>query len=365
MSELIEYKCPNCGGALEFDSATQNVKCPYCDSEFEVEALKELDASLHAAEEEDNLNWNTTSDSEWQEEETEQIRHYICKSCGGEIIGDAAMGATTCPFCGNPVTISEQFAGGLRPDLIIPFKVDKKAAKEGLSKHLEKKRLLPKVFKQENHIDEIRGIYVPFWLFDAEADGKVNYRGTKVRTWSDSEYDYTETSYYNIYREGSIDFANIPVDASEKMADDLMDSLEPFDFSEAVDFQTAYFAGFLADKYDVSVDECTPRINARVKQSTEDILATTITAHYDTLQTTASCVDVENGKVHYALLPVWLLNTTWNGNQYTFAMNGQTGKFVGNLPIDKKKMALYSVLSFLGSTAAGTGLGFLINYFLQ
>ncbi len=363
MSELIEYKCPNCGGALEFNADLQKMKCPFCDSEFDVATLEALDNALHATEKEDELHWDETSGQEWDPAEVEHIRHYVCKSCGGEIIGDETTGATTCPFCGNPVTISEQFAGGLRPDKIIPFKVNKDEAKAALARHLKGKRLLPKVFQSQNHIDEIKGIYVPFWIFDAEADGKVTYEGTRVRHWSDRDYDYTETSYFNIYREGTVDFANIPADASAKMADDLMDSLEPFDFSEAVDFQTAYFAGYLADKYDVSRKDCEPRINARVKQSTEDVLRSTITQPYDSIMPTGSCVQVTNGKVRYALLPVWLLNTSWNGQQYTFAMNGQTGKFVGNLPTDKKRLALYTAGSFFGSAAVGTGLGFLINYF--
>lgn len=110
------------------------------------------------------------------------------------------MAATSCPFCDNPIIMMGQFAGALKPDLVIPFKLDKKAAKEGLKKHLTGKRLLPKIFKDQNHIDEIKGIYVPFWLFDTNVDAAVRYRATKVRMWSDSDYDYTETSHFMVHR---------------------------------------------------------------------------------------------------------------------------------------------------------------------
>ena len=236
-----------------------------------------------------------------------------------------------------------QFTGALRPDVVIPFKLDKKAAKEGLMKHLTGKRLLPKIFRDQNHIDEIKGIYVPFWLFDTDADAQVRYRATKVRTWSTSDYNYTETSYYMVHRGGNIGFEHVPVDGSTKMADDLMESIEPYDYSGAVDFQTAYLAGYLADKFDVSSEESINRANERVKHSTEDAFASTVSG-YTTVMAENTSVRFSGGKVKYALYPVWLLNTTWNGNKYTFAMNGQTGKFVGDLPVDKSAAAKWTLL---------------------
>ncbi len=354
MAEMIQYKCPNCGGALEFNAESQNVKCPYCDSEFPVDVLQnaaELDETIAK---EDKLDWDTNMDNTWQNGEDSGLNSYICKSCGGEIVGDDNMGASTCPFCGNPVVINGKFQGELKPDLIIPFKVDKSDAKEALRKHFEGKKLLPSIFKDENHIDEIKGLYVPFWLFDADVEGTVKYRGTKVTAWSDSRYDYVKTSYFAIMRNGNMAFEDIPVDASSKMPDDLMDSLEPFDFSEAVDFKTAYFAGYFADKYDVSVEDNLPRINTRVKHSTEDVLRETITDLYDSITVEDSYIELNNGKPKYALLPVWLLNTSWNGQKYIFAMNGQTGKFVGNLPMDKGLFKKYFAMAAgIGAAAAG------------
>ena len=265
MANLQEYKCPCCGGAIAFDSTIQKMKCPYCDTEFEMDALKGYDDELQE-EQTDSMEWETNAGGEWQEGETEGLRTYVCKSCGGEIVGDANMAATSCPFCDNPIVMMGQFSGALKPDLVIPFKLDKKAAKEGLMKHLTGKRLLPKIFKDQNHIDEIKGVYVPFWLFDTDVDANVRYRATKIRVWSDSDYDYTETSYFMVHRGGNVGFENVPVDGSSKMADDLMESIEPYNCAEAVDFQTAYLAGYLADKYDVTAEESIKRANARVKR---------------------------------------------------------------------------------------------------
>lgn len=355
MADLQEYKCPCCGGAIAFDSKIQKMKCPYCDTEFEMETLKNYDSELNS-EQADVMNWETAAGGEWQDGEADGLRSYVCKSCGGEIVGDENTAATSCPFCGNPVVMKGQFSGALKPDYVIPFKLDKKAAKDALKKHYGKKRLLPKAFKDENHIDEIKGVYVPFWLFDAEADANIRYKATRVRSWSDSTYNYTETSFFSVTRGGSIGFQNVPVDGSSKMADDLMESIEPFDFSGAVDFQTAYLAGYLADKYDVDAEQSIARANDRIKQSTESAFAATVQG-YASVTPEATSVQLHNGRAKYALYPVWLLNTNWKGKKYTFAMNGQTGKFVGDLPLDKsayKKWlfgltAVVSVLAFVAS----------------
>ena len=329
---LQEYKCPCCGGAINFDSSLQKMKCPYCDTEFDVESLKGYDEDLKN-EGADNLEWHTDVHSQWTEDEKNALRSYVCHSCGGEIVTDATTAATECPFCGSPVVMMDQLKGDLKPDYVIPFKLDKAAAVEGLKKHLQGKFLLPKIFKSDNHIDEVKGVYVPFWLFDADADADIRYRATRTRMWADSRYNYTETSHFSIYRAGNIGYDHVPVDGSSRMHDDLMESVEPYDFSEAVDFQTAYLAGYLADRYDVDAETSVERANTRIKTSTEDAFRDTVHG-YATVTPEASSVRLLNGKTKYALYPVWLLNTTYKGEKYVFAMNGQTGKFVGNLPTD-------------------------------
>lgn len=335
MAVLQEYKCPCCGGAIEFSSELQKMKCPYCDSEFETESLKEFDQILtEEADQSDRMDWENTAGKEWREEETQNLRIYVCKSCGGEIMGDETLSATSCPYCNNPVIMMGQFQGDLKPDYVIPFKLDKNAAKEGLIKHMKGKILLPKSFRNENRINEIKGIYVPFWLFDTDADAHIRYKATKVRFWSDANYNYTRTSYFSVIRGGSLGFERVPVDGSSKMADDLMESIEPFNFSEAVDFQTAYLAGYLADRYDVTAQDSIARANERIKKSTEEAFASTVHG-YSGVHTEHSSVQFRGGSAKYALYPVWILNSTYKDKNYTFAMNGQTGKFVGDLPMDK------------------------------
>lgn len=329
---LQEYKCPCCGGGVEFNTQAQKLKCPYCDTEFEIDALNEFnqDASNDGN---NDLNWDK-QENEWEPGETDGMRVYHCESCGGEIIGDDTLASTHCPYCDNPVVMTGQFKGDLRPDYIIPFKLDKEAAKKGLRDHMQGKKFLPKVFSKESHLDDVKGVYVPFWLFDSDAEGGMRYKATTVRSWTSGNYRYHETSYFNVYREGQIAFEKVAIDGSSQMPDDLMESINPFDFSEAVKFNTAFLSGFLADRYDVTSDTTIERANERVKNSIDAAFRSTVQG-YATVVTEGHNIRLHNAKAKYALYPVWVLTTSWQDQHYIFAMNGQTGKFVGNLPCDK------------------------------
>ena len=230
MSDVIEYKCPFCGGAMEFDSKSQHMKCLYCNTEMTVEEFQRTqkpEAETAAEKKTAKENWFSLSSGQWQKDETNHMRVYSCQSCGGEIVADETTGATTCPFCNNKVTIKGQFSGDLKPDYIIPFKLDKKAAKKRYYSHLEGRKYLPKVFRKENHVDEIKGVYIPFWLFDVDADVQITYEAEKVHVQESNDTEYTTRDIYRVVRAGSISFEHIPADASRKMDDTLMEA-SPF-----------------------------------------------------------------------------------------------------------------------------------------
>lgn len=342
MTQIIEYKCPCCSGIIEFDSNTQMMVCPYCDTVFDPKALMEKDEALNNPAP-DNMTWDTPQQT-MTEDESGNMNVYSCKSCGGEIVAEATTGATHCPFCGNPVVLTSRFAGSLRPDLLIPFKLSKEDAKNELRHFMKKKKLLPKLFSKENHLDEIKGVYVPFWLFSADADTTINFHATRTRMWRDRNTEFTETSHFRLEREGVLGFQNVPVDGSSQMEDDLMESIEPFDLSDAKPFQTAYLSGFYANRYDVSAEDSIERANERIRKSAVDSVSSTVTDFLSAVPETSS-VQLRNQRRSYALYPVWLLNTNYGGKSYHFAMNGQTGKFVGDMPVGKtefwKWLAIY------------------------
>ena len=348
MAELFEYKCPNCSGSIEFDSNLQKMKCPYCDSEFDVEALKSMDNRLNETEP-DVFNWDENSNSQWDEEDAQHMCVFVCKSCGGEIVVDENTAATSCPYCDNPVVLAGRLSQTLKPDFVIPFKLDKNEAKDALKKYTSGRKFAPKLFKTENKLDEIKGLYVPFWLFDSDAKAAVNFSATRTTTWRDKKYRYTKTDHFDVFRSGTMSFENIPVDGSTKMPDELMESIEPFNFSEAVDFQTAYLSGYLADKYDVTMENSVGRANERIKSSCEQTLRNTVSG-FETVITNSSSVQTSGGVAKYALYPVWIIHTLYKGERLTFAINGQTGKITGNLPVSNVKLAaLFAAITALGT----------------
>ena len=334
MADTMEYKCPSCGGSMEFDSNTQKLKCPFCATEVGIDEWEDVQEEQAGMQQRDTCWEAMGGDSSWTREETANMDVYSCQSCGGEIVAEKTTGATACPYCGNQVVIKGTFSGDLKPDYIIPFKLDKKAAKAAYKKHLTKKKFLPGIFAKENHIDEIKGMYVPFWLFDTKVHADVNYEAEKVKVWTSGDTEYTERATYDLGRSGSLSFEHLPVDCSRKMDDKLMESIEPYQFQDAVPFKAAYLSGYMADRYDVEMTEGRKRAEERIKRSAEEALKPGI-SKYDSVVTMSSDVHIIDARYWYVLYPVWILNTTWQKNQYIFAMNGQTGKMVGDLPFDR------------------------------
>ncbi len=332
--QLLEYRCPSCGASLQFDSASQQVVCPYCDSSFTPQSLIDYDSFLREdAKNQTSDSW-TADPERWDKDEATGLNVYTCAACGGEVLGDDTLASARCPFCDNAVIMKRQFTGDWKPDLVLPFKLDRKAAQDAFRKHLHGKKLLPKAFRSESCIEEIKGMYVPFWLFSSHVSASMRFKGSKSRAWTDGRYDYVETSRYALLRAADATFTRIPADGSQKMDDALMDSLEPFDFSEAVSFQTAYLSGYFSDRYDVGADVSVERAKARFQKTMASRLSST-TGGFSGVAMESSNLSERNNVREYALLPVWLLHVRWKGKLYTFAMNGQTGKLVGNLPLDK------------------------------
>ena len=360
--QLLEYRCPACGASLQFDSRSQQVVCPYCDSSFTPQSLIDYDNFLKEdAKNEQSDSWSKDA-ARWEKDETTGLNVYTCAACGGEVLGDDTLASARCPFCDNTVIMKRQFTGDWKPDLVLPFKLDKKTAQDAFRRHLHGKKLLPKAFRSESCIEEIKGMYVPFWLFTSDVSAAMRFKGTKSRAWTDGQFDYVETSQYALLRAADARFDRIPVDGSEKMDDALMDSLEPFDFSEAVDFQTAYLSGYFSDRYDVNADVSVDRAKARFQKTMTGRVSGT-TGGFSGVTAESTSVAERNNKREYALLPVWLLHVRWNNKLYTFAMNGQTGKFVGNLPLDKGRARMYWAL-YAALIGGGLAALLLLGHFL-
>ena len=340
--DIKEYKCPNCSKAVEIANKAKNMKCPNCDAEFGIKALADYQKEVES-QGEDYFNWKAGPGGIWEEGDLGNFGIGSCPSCGAELIVDKNIVTMICPCCGNAQIVQKQADGMLKPDYYIPFKLEKNSAVEALKQFCEGKRLLPDFFKKENRIENIQGMYVPFWLFDAKARARIRYKAVKGKSWSDGEYYYTKTDYYFVVKDGGLNFQKIPVGGSEQIDNTYMDAIKPFDYTKMKNFQSECLAGYSLQKYGIDIEASKKKANDRIKNSIEKEFGNSVT-DYSTVEMESSTVNVENGKVSYTLLPVWILNTKYNDKNYQFVMNAQTGKFVGKLPVDKGKAVKFGLL---------------------
>ncbi|MCR5607603.1 MAG: hypothetical protein K6G26_00890 [Lachnospiraceae bacterium] len=341
---LLNYRCPGCDAVLEFDSSSQKLSCKYCDGVFDIGDVKKYNEQFTDEMVEieevplDNAEGEEVTD--WTDEEAKKLKAYVCPSCAAQIVADENTAATFCIYCGNATILPKQFEGMLKPDYVIPFKINKDEAVKKLKEFYKGKKLLPDAFEEENAIQKLTGVYVPFWLFDCNTHTKAEFDATKVKTWSDSKYNYTKTDRYLVTREGDLAFNHVPADGSKKADDKYMQSIEPFDFDEIKEFNMAYLSGYLADKYDVEAKDMKSIVDSRIKNTVNSSFTGSVSG-YSSVRTKSINCQIQDKKTSYAFLPVWMLNTKYNDELYTFAMNGQTGKIAGTLPIDKGKYNKY------------------------
>ena len=353
-TQVLEYKCPCCDAPLKFDQDQQKMSCDSCGNTFETEAVQEY--NLSDTTDDNSVQWESATATEWTQEEQIHLQAFTCPSCAGELISDENTAATFCPYCDNPAILPGRVSGGLKPDAVIPFKTSKEDAVSAFAALCKGKPLLPKDFASAQRMEHITGIYVPFWLYSCSSDQNGKYRATRVHHWSDSQYRYTRTEHYLLRRAAKADFDLIPMDGSKKMDDSIMESIEPFDYDQLIDFDTAYLSGFLADKYDVPSSDGEERIRQRVGTTMDQMIRSSCIG-YTTVVPAQRQLQIRHSKAKYVLLPVWLLSSQYKGKVYTFAMNGQSGKMTGTFPICPIRSAVW----FAGICAAVTALVSLIQ----
>ncbi|WP_062104945.1 TFIIB-type zinc ribbon-containing protein [Bacillus niameyensis] len=315
---VIQYKCPNCGDDMVFDSESGTLSCGSCGRQDTIENFPDQHI--------------TTTFSE------DEAKEYHCKNCGAVILTDADTTATTCSFCGAGVVLADRLSGILAPAKVIPFTISKEEARQAFRTWCKKGLLTPKKFMEANRIKGITGMYVPFWLYDLNSKVQVHATGTKVREYTRGDYIYTETKYYDVYRNINLDYHKVPVDASEKMNDKIMDRLEPYNYAELKDFKTPYLAGYIAEKYNYDDKELLPRVKSKVSGFVESYISSTM-GGYSSVSYQSKQIDTKKKHSDYVLFPIWMFYYDYNKEEHIFAMNGQTGKIVGKPPLSYAKAA--------------------------
>lgn len=332
------YHCPSCGAAITYKAESGSIVCEYCGTSMSAEEVQ--NSQRHQAAQEEQIS------SPKMKRETTQFRQYHCESCGAEILTDNHTIASLCSFCGNPSLLEDRMVDELKPSMIIPFKITKEQAIEIYHKWTKSHPLISNVFKQKGVVEKITGTYVPYWLYDFDTDVDMSALCTRTRTTRRGDIETTYTDHYDVRRSISVSYEKVPVEAAEKMDDTMMSYLEPFDYGGLKNFQMPYLSGFLAEKYNYASAEKVGEAKRRAGDYALSTCRSTIHG-YSSVQVTSKNADIREKKSEYVLFPVWLLVFRNGNKESTFAINGQTGRRYGKLPLSGKKMAVV----FAGSAA--------------
>ncbi|MDR2528754.1 MAG: hypothetical protein LBD04_07045 [Synergistaceae bacterium] len=358
------YSCVNCGGAVVFDIASRTFKCGRCASAF---TLEEMNKAF--PDDEQGSLWNKAreaadgkeaevSDISNAEEKEISVAAYTCHLCGAELMADSeTLAASFCAYCKTPVTISEKLLSGKNmPSRVLPFRITRDEAFELFRGKTKNKPLLPKVFRSRVAYNDLKSVYVPFRLFDAECSASITARCENVTRWEDSEYIYTKVDTYEARRSGAMAFRKVPHDVSDKIDDEAMHEIEPFELSELTPFSKKYLAGHYAEAPTTKEENTSGALRRRLRPAAESTLLDTVQG-YSSVSLSSSNFSVDKALSEYVMFPVWMFAAKFKDRDYLFAINGQNGTMSGRLPVDgSRAWVLFLELALIAFIAVFIGL---------
>ena len=327
------YKCPNCGGEMEFLPENGIIKCEYCGSEFSPEReAQDLKKTRKNA----------------QEQTMPEGKVYTCSQCGASLYTTEETGVTFCSYCGSQAFLESRMKGedGFSPDLIVPFQISKKQCAEIYKTKIKNAWFLPREMKSDTTIEKFRGIYMPCWVYTGEAKAEGDY--TTSKTTLEGQFDVTRTYSVKVDSHGT--YGGFVEDASSSFPDAIMQEISPFNMKSARTFQDTYMTGFYADIGNVPPDAYKDNIYGYLDQNIKHDLRTNRQVQNKPIGEAdieaKTSVKAKVSEVRKGFLPVWFLS---NKNERTGLMsyaviNGLNGKIHADLPVDLKKYLLLSLL---------------------
>ncbi len=335
------YNCPNCMAALIYNPTKGKLDCLACGSNFEVDEFedKEAKAEEAVARETEELKRAGIAD------DLMECQIYSCTACGAELAVNGVETSTFCSYCGQPTIVFSRVSSTKKPKYIIPFTITKEQAVTSIRNHLSKGSFVPPEI-QNFSVERVRGIYIPYWLYDIEYFDE-QYLSGEVKSGKN-----TVTKYF--YRSASATFYDVTMDASKQLNDESSQRLEPFDTIAVQDFEPSYLTGFYADCFDMSEKEMEGYARGRCMQMFNKQIEKSIKA--SSIKILKNKPKLEVQKTNYAMFPAWFMTFRYQDVPYTILVNGQTGKVVGAVPFNKAKVNfLFWVIGVIASVIC-TGL---------
>lgn len=319
-------KCPNCNGTLVYDITKDVLKCKHCGSLIDTADYKRD---------------NSADETEWGD-----AILFTCRNCGAQLISMDDTAVTYCSYCGSETILRSQMSGDRKPRYLIPFKISKRKCKNIYTKELSKKLYVPEELKQPEFIEKFRAIYIPYWMYYVKfREDPFSLSGYK--SYTRGNYDYYE-EYEVAAKIHDNGLYGIPYDGSRNFDDSIAQEIAPFSRKDLIPYNPAYLAGMYADRANVDAEVYEKEVTDRATEEAINdirsdfkginlIFPKNVQQQKEFLKTRY----IGHDSIY---LPVWFL--TWrNNDRVAYAIiNGQTGKIHIDLPVDKKKFSLITLL---------------------
>ncbi len=347
---LEKHSCAACGAQAEWHPAKRALLCRYCGTEAPAEldpdtgAIREIDLVTTLRNVPDALRG-------WQAEK----RTVRCRSCRAISVFDPDRVGQNCEFCGSPELVDyEEIKAPLRPQSLLPFRLDEVRVREVVRRWYASKWLAPSQFKRRAMLDTLHGVYLPYWTFDARVT---------CPWWADSgTYYYTTQSYRDAKgrsrtrrvrhvrwapASGVVEhfFDDQPIPGTQGIDRTLLARIEPFPTNDLVPYDTAYLSGFVVEHYQVVLIDAASEARTSMNRQLERLCGQQVPG--DTYRNLRIEPEYSGETFKHILVPVWLLSYHYHGQAYQLLTNGYTGEVAGRYPKSPWKIFFLVLLAIL------------------
>lgn len=336
------FYCAGCGGVMQYDISAGELKCPYCGLKAEIpddgRVIREHDFNLEADQGE-TTQWN-------------QEAHVLkCDNCGAEVVVEKNVTSVTCAYCGSSHVLESKQMAGIKPEAILPFKVDKGQASQIFHTWVKKRWFAPNALKNLYQQDKMNAIYTPYWTYDADASASYTGEGGEVYyvTVKDSEgntHRERRVRWYFVSGHVGRFFDDVLVSAK---SDDKkwIEKVGYYNTGELKPFSSIYLSGFQAEKYEISPKQGFVTAQNIMYRQLESDARQQILMRYDEARNIRLRASYSNVKFKHTLMPVWTSGYMYKDKLYNFVINGQNGKISGNRPYSPVKITIASIIALI------------------
>lgn len=359
------YHCPNCRAPIAFNPDRQLYVCDYCNSSFNQE---EMNAFFAKQEAKDNQKAEQEAEKEAERQKSApegeiHVNEYHCQNCGASVVTDETTTSTFCYYCHSPVIITTRLQGDFKPNQLLPFRIGEERAKKEFLAYCSKKKFLPSDFTSDAQLEKMTGLYLPYWYIDSDVNVNFVGQSKSVEVWRVGDYEYRETSIFLHQRQGTYNINNVNIPAFEKIDRNLLNGVEPFEPEEFQAFTTPMLQGYFTEQATVDKSEAIPIMYKEIDKIAGNMLDSSLGAA--DIKTNVKTFEHHDHEWKYSLLPIWILTYNYLGKIYVYAMNGQSGRAFGEMPIDMKKLNRHALLSALIAGFAAAVIVYLVMYFFR